>query len=610
MKKKLLLTTALLSTISAATIANATDYTIVYNGNNNFTFDGAQYASLALLATEIKSREDAGTINVDNGNDNIDVDQASKAAFYTDIFAANNNGLKDNFVAITASELELDRALVATQFNQLANLVTSLPQEVRTQLFNTVDIFDLDPGELDELFKDLIYAKGDAAQVQSSVVLRERNNATQSKFTKLETQLSAENASLKAIIEEKNQLLKKLKLTPEESAKLDTILEKLSTITTLVDLRNSKETQENLKQRIASIQEALAKNDDTAKAKVIADLNVLKRSLDQYLVKNVKDATSVPDVQKSDSVVSEGLMNSLVISRGVVDSRIGGFSAVAAGDLMQTYGVWAQGSMSRGTQKAYGNAPGYKLDQKGVTIGADTGDETLLGLAYSFFMNDIKNKANSSSKEDVKSHIVTVYGKFDVTNEVFVSGQGQYGKSNIKKKRATGDLENNIASAKTNASSMAAKLEVGYDYEVAPQIHLVPTVGASYANIEVKGYKETGNGLNRSVAKRTTNRTSGLAGITAKYVADMGGSMKVIPEIHANVDYAFNTKNSATLVTIVNGIDAIATPSQKISKGFYNVGGSVKGIQADMYEISAGYDLGLAKKFQSHTGTLKLKVNL
>jgi hypothetical protein len=76
-------------------------------------------------------------------------------------------------------------------------------------------------------------------------------------------------------------------------------------------------------------------------------------------------------------------------------------------------------------------------------------------------MNDIKNKANTSNKEDIKSHIVTVYGKFDVTNEVFVSGQGQYGKSNIKKKRATGDLANNIASAKTNATSMAAKLEVG-----------------------------------------------------------------------------------------------------------------------------------------------------
>ena len=302
-------------------------------------------------------------------------------------------------------------------------------------------------------------------------------------------------------------------------------------------------------------------------------------------------------------------MKSLVISRGVVDSRISGFSAVSAGDLMQTYGVWAQGSMSRGTQKAYGNAPGYKLDQKGITIGADTGDETLLGLAYSFFMNDIKNKANTSNKEDIKSHMVTVYGKFDVTNEVFVSGQGQYGKSNIKKKRATGDLANNIASAKTNATSMAAKLEVGYDYEVAPHTYLVPTIGASYANVEIKGYKETGSGLNRSVAKRTTTRTSGLAGITAKYVADMD-SMKVVPEMHANVDYAFNTKNSATSVTIINGIDAIATPSEKISKGFYTFGGSVKGIQSDMYEISVGYDLGLAKKFQSHTGTLKLRVNL
>ena len=29
-----------------------------------------------------------------------------------------------------------------------------------------------------------------------------------------------------------------------------------------------------------------------------------------------------------------------------------------------------------------------------------------------------------------------------------------------------------------------------------------------------------------------------------------------------------------------------------------------------MYEISGGYDFGFAKKFQSHTGTIKLKVNL
>lgn len=607
MTKKLLLTTALISALSATT-ANAVEFEMVYNGNNNFTVNGVQYNGIHGVIDGIHNLVQAGQIHLSEGEGfEYTLSPNTQKAYLSDLFSANNAALKADMVR----NLDPDEvAQFNEEFDELTSLISSLTPSLRNSLFDMVSLKDLDLDGLRQLAIDSNVVKEDSNQLQNLVSLRTGNRATDSKFSAVDDKLASENPDIRTLLSERNTLLNAVTLSPEQAARLDSVSKQVGSLKEFVELRNAKETQENLKQRITQIEQAASsKENDALKIKALADLNELKRNIDRYLLRDVKDTTKVPDIQKSDSAVSEGLMNSLVISRGVVDSRIGGFSAVSAGDLMQTYGVWAQGSMSRGTQKAYGNAPGYKLDQKGVTIGADTGDETLLGVAYSFFMNDIKNKANSSNKEDVKSHIITVYGKFDVTNEVFVSGQGQYGKSNIKKKRATGDLANNIASAKTKADSMAAKLEVGYDYEVAPQVHLIPTVGASYANISVKGYKESGKGLNRSVAKRTTTRTSGLAGITAKYVADMG-SMKVIPEIHANVDYAFNTKNSATSVTIINGIDAIATPAQKISKGFYKIGGSVKGIQADMYEISAGYDLGLAKKFQSHTGTLKLKVNL
>ena len=601
MTKKLLLTTALLSALSSGTTANATDFEIAYNGNNTYTFDGANYASLTLLAQEFKTRIQTGRIVIEN--DDIKIKKDTQKTFITDL-VANKNNVRDQFSPLAAAISGHNQAEVSQFLNQFAWAVSLLPADQQNELFDTIDLDDIGEFDEEELKDTLMYLKIWAGE-------KETTKLTESNFSIIESKLSSENSSIQKLLEERDNLLAATTtLSTEQAAKLDSLSKQLGSLKEFVEIRNAKETQENLKQRIALIELAVSSNENNAlNAKAVANLNQLKKDIDKYLVRDIKDTATLPNVQKSDTAVSEGLMNSLVISRGVVDSRISGFSAVSAGDLMQAYGVWAQGSMSRGTQKAYGNAPGHKLNQKGITIGADTGDETLPGLAYSFFMNDIKNKANSSNKEDIKSHIVTVYGKFDVTNEVFVSGQGQYGKANIKKKRATGDLANNIASAKTNATSMAAKLEVGYDYEVAPQTYLVPTIGASYANVEIKGYKETGSGLNRSVAKRTTNRTSGLAGITAKYVADMG-SMKVIPEIHANMDYAFNTKNSATSVTIINGIDAIATPSEKISKGFYTIGGSVKGVQSDMYEISAGYDLGLAKKFQSHTGTLKLRVNL
>ncbi|MBA2629109.1 MAG: autotransporter domain-containing protein, partial [Rickettsiaceae bacterium] len=550
MTKKLLLTTALISALSSGTTAYATDFEVAYNGNNTYTFDGANYASLTLLAQEFKTRVLTGRVNIKN--DKIKIKKDTQKTFIVDLIS-NKNNVRDQFSPLAAAISGNNPAEVSQYLNEFARVISSLPLDQQNELLDTIDLDDIGEFDEEELQDQLVY-------MEKSVNEKERTKLTQSNFSTIESKLSSENSSIKKLLEERDNLLAAATtLSAEQASRLDSLSKQIGSLKEFVEARNSKETQENLKQRIALIELAVSSNENNAlNAKAVADLNQLKKDIDKYLIRDITDTTTLPNVQKSDTAVSEGLMNSLVISRGVVDSRIGGFSAVSAGDLMQAYGVWAQGSMSRGTQKAYGNAPGYKLDQKGITIGADTGDETLLGLAYSFFMNDIKNKANSSNKEDIKSHIVTVYGKFDVTNEMFVSGQAQYGKANIKKKRATGDLANNIASAKTNATSMAAKLEVGYDYEVAPQTYLVPTIGASYANIEIKGYKETGSGLNRSVAKRTTNRTSGLAGITAKYVADMG-SMKMIPEIHANVDYAFNTKNSATSVTIINGIDAIAT---------------------------------------------------
>jgi outer membrane autotransporter protein len=370
------------------------------------------------------------------------------------------------------------------------------------------------------------------------------------------------------------------------------------------ETRNSSTNQENLKKRIASIK--------AAPAKVISDerLKGLEIILDLFIDRNPVNGKDVASIQKPDNAVSEAIMGTLFDNRKLIDSRIAGFSAVAAGDIIETYGVWAKGSYTQAMQKAHGGTDGYAANQKGVTVGVDAGDETLVGLAYSFFKNDIKNKTTKANKEDITSHTISAYGKIDVTNEVFAAGQVQYGFADVKKKRATGDIDNNIATAKTKATTTAGKAEVGYNFDTKiNNIHVIPTAGIAYTNVAVKGYSESGEGLNRKVGKRTVNRTSGIAGLMIRHVTT-NGDMKFIPEVHANIDYAFKTKNASTKVTIIDGIAPIATPSEKLTKAHYNVGTSIKAIQADMFEISAGYDLGLAKKFKSHTGTLKVRVNL
>ncbi|MDA9163731.1 autotransporter outer membrane beta-barrel domain-containing protein [Rickettsiaceae bacterium] len=600
MNKKLLLTTVLSSALMfSGTVAKADEVPFSYDGNNQFTFQNVQYNSAQTLVAAVSAS------GADPSVDNIVMTQATQRQYFLDLIAENSTTF-DQFAAIVSNENVTAQQIKEGSVEGLAamrSLVelgylddgTSIP----------FDVNDLLESDLPELNDFLMYAI-EVNNVAKAEILIDKT------FTTREQELASANAELEALIDQKNALLAIANKTAEQKAEILALNAQIHSDKGFNEVRNSKENQENLKSLISLIANAASSaSNENLNQKSVLHKESLTKSLNDYLITDFtgRSVDEAPEVQKSDVAITDGLINASLATRSVVDSRITNFAGVASGDAFESYGVWAQGAFTQGSQKAHGNAPGYKFSQKGVTIGVDTGDESMIGGAYSFFQNDIKNKTNSSNKEDVTSHTGTLYGKYAITNEVFVSGQAQFGYANIKKKRATGDLANNIAKGKTKATTIAGKAEVGYDYAVDSQIHIIPTAGFAYTSVKVNSYKETGEGLNREVGKRTATRTSGIASVTAKYIADMG-SMKVIPEVHAAIDYAFSSKNSDTKVKLVDGIDAIATPSEKLTKGYYNVGTSVKAVQSDMYEISAGYDLGIAKKFQSHTGTLKLRVNL
>lgn len=600
MRNKLLITSTLASALVFNSSANANLYEIAYNGNNTFTFQGQQFANLTDLGARIRQQVIAGAINLEN--DDIEFTAATQKQFANDLLT-NTAGVADQFAPIIAAVGQVDVNSVRQYMTKAQQIWATLDQDEKDYLIDGFDLSDLGETDLEELAQFIDYAE------QYHLTTQEIE-AVDTQFNQVTTSLAQTDPALASLVNELGILKAAQNLSNEQLNRLLTVSQAIYANTAYTGVRNSDATQQTLKDFVDRIEAALNSTENqNLRVKGTADLATLTKTIDQFLVKNVTDVNAVPVVQKPDNAVTEGMLNSMLASRQVVDSRISGFSGASSGDLMQSYGVWLQGTMTRGTQKAYGKSTGYQFDQKGFTIGADTGDETMIGAAYTYMMNDIKNKTTSSNKEDVKAHLFTVYGKFDATNEIFVDGQLQYGKSQVKKKRLTNLAGNVTATAKPDATSMAGKAEVGYDYALNDQVHLVPTVGVSYTSVAVDSYTEKGNGLNRSVAKRTISRTSGIAGITAKYVADMG-DMKLMPEIHANIDYAFKSKNPGTSVTVIDGVAPIITPSEKVAKGYYNLGASLKGVQSDMYEFSAGYDLGLSKKFQSHTGTLKLRINL
>jgi outer membrane autotransporter protein len=195
-----------------------------------------------------------------------------------------------------------------------------------------------------------------------------------------------------------------------------------------------------------------------------------------------------------------------------------------------------------------------------------------------------------------------------MNNQFFVSGQGSYGGGdNIKKLRRTGDLLDHTASGTTKGRVTGGKVEVGYDYKIEKfSVSVVPTAGIAYNSVNVKGYRETGEGINRKISKRTTSKTSALFGIMTKYEA-LSGDFALVPEVHANVNYIINSKNSDTQITIIDNIPPMTTPAAKLPKLKYTIGTSIKLIEYKYFNTEIGYDLGLAKKFTSHTGLISFR---
>ncbi|RTK92308.1 MAG: autotransporter domain-containing protein [Rickettsiales bacterium] len=614
MKNKLLL--ASIASITLASVANATDYTVNFISPNNININGQNFNSVQSIFDYMETND------FDEFNDNLFFDRTqpelikavinNNPAFTRDIIQLitqlEDLELSPEEITEISSTINTFGAIFSNQtpeeFNQIISLIDlnrilNEDEDGFEQVKQYIDGLDLDENEAARLaeFKQKFNSFVEKIEVESEY--REINGNV-SNIIKT-SNLDEDNKDIL------NQYINLIKKANRENNSNEATLSSLAALEEFVKtidfapVRNSAQTQEYLK-NIQKITED--DNVDEAREAVA----VLKK-LQDTVFKNDGKATDLPPVQQSDSAITEALVNSLMIAAEIVNTRVNNFSAVAAGDLLDTKGIWVQGSYSKGEQKAYGNATGYKLTQKGMTIGADVGDENILGLAYSYNMNDINDKIANQNKTDLTSHIATMYGKFNISNEVFTRGQASFGKSHIKRKRNTGDLANNIAKGKTNSTILSGKIEVGYDAALNTSLHLIPTVGLSYVNVDIKGYKESGLGLNRTVGKRTSNKTSGLAGISAAYNIEVNSDTKLLPEIHANLDYAFKTKNSATLVTVIKGIDPIATPAEKLAKTYYNVGGSIKSIN-DNFEIAVGYDLGLSKKFQSHTGALKLRVNM
>ena len=66
--------------------------------------------------------------------------------------------------------------------------------------------------------------------------------------------------------------------------------------------------------------------------------------------------------------------------------------------------------------------------------------------------------------------------------------------------------------------------------------------------------------------------------------------------------HTLSAHNDNTVITILDGMESLVTPSGKLQKTIYKLGGSLKIRKSNPVSIEIGYDFGKSKKYYSHTG--------
>lgn len=314
-------------------------------------------------------------------------------------------------------------------------------------------------------------------------------------------------------------------------------------------------------------------------------------------------------LEVNDGFVSQGILASVGSVTSLVDSRLMSVSGVGSGDENNTYGLWLKGIASRATQKANKDLVGYKASGRGFTIGADIDlDNAVLGVAYSMIKGDSTAKTSLKNKANSTMHLATIYGSAELGSRFTVDAQGRFGAAKIKKTHA--NAANTNVSAKPKAKLYGGTVRLAYDYVITDNVSLVPSVGISHDQVKVKGYTESGSGVKRKINSITATKTSGLVGLGLKHAADFEGG-KLISEIHGIADIAVKNKTSNTKVTLMNINNAaeIDIKAGKMPKQSYKIGGSINAAMNSV-DLGLGYDFGVAKKYQAHSGYIKARINL
>lgn len=286
--------------------------------------------------------------------------------------------------------------------------------------------------------------------------------------------------------------------------------------------------------------------------------------------------------------------------------------AAAAGDEDTTIekGIWINGLYSINKHGIWQDIPGYKGRTNGVIIGADTefNDNDLFGIAYSNMRSNLKYNKNYD-KVNIDGHAFSLYGLKELKKNFSLQAVVTISHNYIKNKIIYSD---NHITGKYRNTSLSFGTLLNYRHQAKRGVNIIPHIGLRYGHTKDGSYKEHDIGTQHlTVAGKSRQLWTGIIGGRILFAPkNISNSITLIPALHGSIEKHFNSKNTAVNATITwqdKKLEGIITLPKQPKIG-YNIGAGIVAKKSNI-TISMEYNCRLHKKYQSHQGMAKLKIN-
>ncbi|ABV73031.1 preprotein translocase subunit SecG [Rickettsia canadensis str. McKiel] len=286
---------------------------------------------------------------------------------------------------------------------------------------------------------------------------------------------------------------------------------------------------------------------------------------------------------------------------------------IAAGDEEASInrGLWISGLYGINKQSAWKNIPKYQGRTTGITIGTDAefiNSHDVIGIAYSRLNSQVKyNK--KLGKTAINGHLLSIYGQKELIKGFTLQAITTYSHNYIKNKSIS---TNNIIGKYQN-NNVSFESLLNYKYRTKYDLYLIPNISLKYDYSRASNYKEYNVDIENLMIQKKSNQSfeSSLGGkIVFKPIATIS-NIVLTPSLYGNIEYHFNNKNTKVNAKATFKGQAlqeiIILPKQP--KLGYNIGSNILMSRKNI-NVLLEYNYYTHKKYQSHQGLVKLKVNL